>query len=293
VVDLRAGGTYRWTVSPGHIAQGTFREVEPGRRIVFGWGWTGRDDLPADASTVTVTVEPDDRGGTLLTLTHTGLDELQAKAHAEGWTHYLDRLVRLATAGDAGPDEWAQAPENLTPMVAAEASLAAIQPVLRGLSAADDSLPTPCEQFTLRDLSEHLIASMAGLGAMAGTEVSRPEGVQLEEVVSVMADQVITAWRSVDLNGMVPVPGGGGGLPASVAAGLVPLELMLHGWDLAQVHGVRMDVSDRLADYVRDLAEAVVPGARGRAFADEVPAPDDASALDRLVAYTGRKPLTA
>ena len=36
-VDLRAGGEYRWTVVPGHIAAGTFREIEPGRRIVFGF----------------------------------------------------------------------------------------------------------------------------------------------------------------------------------------------------------------------------------------------------------------
>ena len=35
-VDLRAGGQYRWTVIPGHVAAGTFVEVEPGRRIVFG-----------------------------------------------------------------------------------------------------------------------------------------------------------------------------------------------------------------------------------------------------------------
>ena len=35
-VDLRAGGAYRWTVVPGHVAAGTFIEVDPGRRIVFG-----------------------------------------------------------------------------------------------------------------------------------------------------------------------------------------------------------------------------------------------------------------
>jgi len=32
-VDLRAGGQYRWTVIPGHVAAGTFIEVEPGRRV--------------------------------------------------------------------------------------------------------------------------------------------------------------------------------------------------------------------------------------------------------------------
>lgn len=38
-VDLRVGGEYRWTVTPGHHVAGTFREIEPGKRGVFGWGW--------------------------------------------------------------------------------------------------------------------------------------------------------------------------------------------------------------------------------------------------------------
>ncbi len=46
VVDLRAGGDFRWTVSPGHVAAGSFREVEPGRRVVFGWGWEDSAELP-------------------------------------------------------------------------------------------------------------------------------------------------------------------------------------------------------------------------------------------------------
>ena len=38
-VDLRAGGDYRWTIIPGHSVAGTVTEVEPGRRVVFSWGW--------------------------------------------------------------------------------------------------------------------------------------------------------------------------------------------------------------------------------------------------------------
>lgn len=37
-VDLRIGGEYRWTVTPGHHTAGTFQEIEPGKRIVFTWG---------------------------------------------------------------------------------------------------------------------------------------------------------------------------------------------------------------------------------------------------------------
>ena len=33
-------------------------------------------------------------------------------SHAEGWNHSFERLERLATTGDAGPDEWACAPRT-------------------------------------------------------------------------------------------------------------------------------------------------------------------------------------
>jgi uncharacterized protein (TIGR03086 family) len=248
--------------------------------------------LAPDASTVTVTVEPAE-GGSLVTLVHEGLTGEQAARHAEGWNHYVERLERVATAGDAGPDEWAFAPQDLTPTTAADAALAALQPVLRTLTAEDRTRRTPCTDFTCHDLVEHLVGSLTGLGAMAGATVADPQEGSLENRVSVVAGRVVDAWRTVDLSGSVPGPGGSK-LPASFAAGILPLELLLHGWDLAQAGGQRLHVSDELVAYVRSLAETVVPAARaGGSFAPEVSPAEDAPALDRLAAYAGRNPLAA
>ncbi len=288
-VDLRAGGSYRWLVAPGHIAAGTFREVDPGRRIVFGWGWEGDHDLPVDASTVTVTVEPAE-GGSRVTFVHEGLNESQRQAHAEGWEHYLQRLVRVATDGDAGPDEWAFVPENLTPIVASEAALAVLQPIVRNLTAEDRPKPTPCTDFTCHELVVHLFASLDQLGAMAGATVIDPEGTSLENRISVMTSQVIDAWRAVDLEGTVPHPGGAS-LPAAFMVGVLPLELALHSWDLAQGSGQSLRISDEFVGYLRGLADGIIPGGRGASFADEVTASVDASPMDRLAAFAGRTPI--
>ena len=114
-VELRPGGDYRWTVAPGHTAAGTIVEIEPGKRVVYTWGWEDGDPAPG-GSTVTVTLTPVD-GGTEVRLVHDGLTDEQAAYHAEGWNHYMDRLVDAGRDGVAGPDEWAAAPDPLDELV--------------------------------------------------------------------------------------------------------------------------------------------------------------------------------
>jgi uncharacterized protein (TIGR03086 family) len=292
VVDLRAGGEYRWTITPGHVASGTFKEVEPGRRIVFGWGWDDDPALRPDASTVTVTVEPVE-GGTLVTLVHEGLTDEQAESHAVGWNHYVERLEKLATTGVIEPDDWAWAPEKLDPMVATEAVLAAVQPVLRGLTADDQPRPTPCSEFSCHELAVHLMQSLSQLGGMAGADVVNPESGSLENRVSVMAGEAIDGWRRRGLEGSIPGPGGHE-MPAAYAAAILPVELLLHGWDLAQGSGQELRVSDEVVTYVQGLAEGLVPDGRaGGSFAPEVEPASDAGALDRLAAFAGRRPMAA
>jgi len=286
-VDLRVGGGYRYTVIPGHVAAGTFIEVDPGRRIVFGWGWEGAPDLGPDASTVTITVEPAE-GGTLVCLVHDGLTEEQAVSHLEGWNHFFARLERAASTGDAGPDEWAAAPADLSPLTSADATLAVCQNVLRGIREGDVDRPTPCSEFTIGQLTDHLIGSMISLGGVAGAHVIPADVGTLESRVAFVAQQALEAWHRRGVEGTVKR--GERDMPADLAASILSVELLVHAWDFAVATGQQVAVSDEVSNYVLDLAQEVIsPQARrGGSFSDAVDVGPDAGILERLVAFAGR-----
>jgi uncharacterized protein (TIGR03086 family) len=269
------------------VAAGTFREVEPGRRVVFGWGWEGSPDLPPDSSAVIVTLEPAD-GGTLVRLVHEDLDGQQAASHGEGWTHYLERLERAAVTGDAGPDEWAATPGKMNQLTSADATLAVCQQVLRGVDEGQLGNPTPCTEFSVEQLVDHLLRSMSGLGQMAGAEVAHATSGDVEARVAFAAEQALQAWRRRGLDGAVSV--GAGEMPASLAAGILSIEFLVHAWDFAVATGQKVHASDELTAYVLELAQQVISpqGRAGGAFAEALEVGPDAQVLDRLMAFTGR-----
>jgi len=286
-VDLRAGGQYRWTVIPGHVAAGTFVEVEPGRRIVFGWGWEGSPDLGPDASTVTITLEPPE-GGTLVRLVHDGLTDEQVASHLEGWNHFFARLERAASNGDAGPDEWAAAPADLNPLTSAQATLAVCQDVLRRIREGDLLRPTPCSSFTVGQLVDHLIGSMVSFGDMGGAVVIPADAGTAESRVAFAAQQALEAWDRRGLEGTVKR--GERDMPAALAASIMSLELLVHGWDFAVATEQQVTVSDEVSSYVLDLAHEVIssPARQRGLFADAVEVGPDAGILERLIAFSGR-----
>jgi uncharacterized protein (TIGR03086 family) len=286
-VDLRAGGDYRWTIIPGHSACGTFTEVEPGRRIVFTWGWEGDAALPPGASTVTITLEPAE-GGTIVRLVHDGLTGEQAAMHGEGWTHYLGRLVEAGTRGDAGADEWAALPQDPDAIAAAEASLAVCQLVLRGVAAADYDRATVCPEFSVAQLADHLIGSVRFVGGAAGAQFAAAAATALEARVAAVAQPALEAWNGRGLEGTVKV--GSSDMPAAAALGILSVEFLVHAWDFAQATGQRVTVPEGLAAHVLDVAgQIITPEVRsGGSFADALPASPGAGVIDRLIAFTGR-----
>jgi uncharacterized protein YndB with AHSA1/START domain len=88
-IDLRVGGVFRVaSEQKGLSIQGTYLEIDPITRLVMNWTQTNRDG----DSLLTITIEPDGEG-TSLVLTHENFrDEESRVDHERGWTDCLTRL---------------------------------------------------------------------------------------------------------------------------------------------------------------------------------------------------------
>ena len=288
-VELRPGGDYRWTVTPGHTAAGTVVDVEPGKRVVYTWGWEDDGDPEPGGSTVTLTLTPVD-AGTEVRLVHDGLTDEQAARHAVGWNHFMDRLVAAGRDGDAGPDEWAAAPDPLDELSCAEATLAVLQNVLRGLDSSDLTRQTPCTEYTVAQLADHLLTGMTRIGTAAGAHMpERDLEAALETQVADAADAALEAWRRKGLEGTVELASTQ--LPATAAVGILSVEFLVHAWDFAMATDRHIVVSEPVCEYVQGMAGKIVtPQLRAGRFAEPVAIASDVDGLDRLIAFTGRQP---
>lgn len=97
--DPSVGGRYRIVMrfeDAEHVATGTYRVVEPPRRLAFTWGWEGEDASVGPGESL-VTVEFHDReGATEVELVHERLPSAESRdSHEEGWTSSLTRLEAL------------------------------------------------------------------------------------------------------------------------------------------------------------------------------------------------------
>jgi uncharacterized protein YndB with AHSA1/START domain len=99
VADARVGGEFRWdlTNSEGEemTMRGEYRELQPGKKIVFTWQWEDDEDWKNHTSIVTVELGDAD-GGTQLRLIHEQLpNEDSRNGHEGGWNSALNKLEKL------------------------------------------------------------------------------------------------------------------------------------------------------------------------------------------------------
>lgn len=165
-------------------------------------------------------------------------------------------------------------------------------PVLAGVvgEISPDELDqaTPCRDFTVRGVLEHMIGgATAFAAAFRGDEPGEPD---LDDVLAGFGPalsglaEAIHAPGALDRTVAAPM----GELPGATFARFVVLDGLVHGWDLATATGQPYAPPEALVAAVEAFAREALATMRGDAFDEAVTPPATASPIERLVAFTGR-----
>lgn len=162
--------------------------------------------------------------------------------------------------------------------------------VVAGISPDQLGNPTPCDDFTVRGVLEHMISgATAFAAAYRGEPPTDPElSDPLGDFGAVLGDLVgaISAPGALDRTVAAPF----GEVPGEVFARFVVLDGLVHGWDMATATGQAYEPPDELVAAADAFArQSLDPLRDGQTFdAATEPAPG-ASPIERLAAYTGRQ----
>lgn len=98
-VDLRVGGRFhirmRGPEGETYTAFGTYRDVQPPRRLVYTWDWEEKEHQVGE-TLVEVEFKGQGDGRTRVVLTHSGFPSREAAdGHEQGWASCWDKLSKL------------------------------------------------------------------------------------------------------------------------------------------------------------------------------------------------------
>lgn len=159
--------------------------------------------------------------------------------------------------------------------------------------------PTPCEQWDVRGLMNHLVY---GAGSFAGAFSGEPLGDIAHDLPDVVGEDPVAAFdHAVErFQGALGRPGAMertvelpfGELPVPEVLRFIAFDLTVHSWDLATSTGQGFNPSDKLLGEVEHTARTMVSDEMrdGETFTEPVAVDFTARPVDRVVALTGRTP---
>jgi uncharacterized protein (TIGR03086 family) len=166
------------------------------------------------------------------------------------------------------------------------------QGVIQGVRAEQLDDKTPCEEWTVRELLEHMIGVVAGMGAATRGEPRRPFtlGTDPAAQFAEASAGTLAAWRAPGVLDRL-VDGGAGPMPGRVLAGINLLDTATHTWDVAVATGQPSGLPDGVAVAALEAGHMIIqPEIRSGRFGPEIAAPAGATTTDQLVAFLGRMP---
>ncbi|MGA5816237.1 TIGR03086 family metal-binding protein [Kitasatospora sp. NPDC094028] len=179
------------------------------------------------------------------------------------------------------------------------AALDQLERLVATVTPADLDRATPCEEYTLRQLLNHVIGATHRLAYMG-------EGGHAEDHVPAIEDpaddgwpaalgrartRVTAAWAQDDKLGR-PTFAPWGEVPGGAVIGGYLMETVTHTWDIAKSLDKGFAMDEGLSQAALGIARFVLPaGQRGGGipFADARPVAEDADVHTRLAAFLGRE----
>jgi uncharacterized protein (TIGR03086 family) len=164
--------------------------------------------------------------------------------------------------------------------------------VKQKIEGAQDKLDaaTPCEDWNVRDLLNHVIGGQQlfesgarGEGPSGPPPPGKPDDILSDDPAAQYEQarqRVLSAYREE-----------GALEKGAMLLGIGVADQAAHGWDLAKATGQPTDMPDDIAQAAFSMVDGrLTDETRGHSFKPAVDVGESASAQDRYVAYMGRQP---
>jgi uncharacterized protein (TIGR03086 family) len=180
---------------------------------------------------------------------------------------------------------------GMDPLIAHDRAQDTFAKVLVNVTSDQLSSPTPCPEWDVKALIDHVVAGNLRVVERAGGQVAPlPEdlGAALRASVKV-AQETFAAPQALTRTYQISI----GEVPGMVFLELRTSDLLVHAWDLAIATGQPTNLDSELAEYVLAFSKQMMsrPGLRGggRPFGEEQLCDDERPAADRVAAFFGRE----
>jgi uncharacterized protein (TIGR03086 family) len=176
-----------------------------------------------------------------------------------------------------------------------EQAVEAARTVLAGISADQLSASTPCAQWDVAGLINHLVGAQgffkAGMTGEPPADAGDPASgdfVAAFDAASAEAIAVFQVEGALEKTHTLPF----GEMPGAAVMGLAMNDTFQHAWDLAKATGQSTDLNPELATALLAQAQQSIPdtfrGPEGAPFGVQQDCPEGASPADQLAAFLGR-----
>ena len=158
-------------------------------------------------------------------------------------------------------------------------SLDQLSALLVAVTPEDLARSTPCSDWNVADLSDHIVNSTAGMATMAqGGQPDWSASPHHADPASALQEQAAALISALDAG------------DSKFPAGMATAELAVHAYDLSTALGRRTaDLDPEVAEEGHAfMSSSLTDDRRGEAFGPEQPAPEDADAYQRIAAFAGR-----